>query len=81
MSGIQQRHEAPAITKEHDDAALSPAAKALQLYKEGESVPTIAKELEISVATVDSYLKISFQTAPTVQTPSTATPTVSAAKA
>jgi DNA-binding NarL/FixJ family response regulator len=58
----QHAHPASTTNGQQDTASLSPAARALSLIREGESISTVAVTMNTSVAAIDAYLNITPQT-------------------
>jgi hypothetical protein len=62
-TGARHHDQAPTniIGGQQDTAILSPAARALQLFQQGESVAAVAITISATPATVDGYLHIPTQ--------------------
>jgi hypothetical protein len=63
----QQTQPAATAIGQQDTAALSPTARALELYREGEPISTVAVTMDTSVAQIDAYLNITPEIAAVAQ--------------
>jgi hypothetical protein len=64
-----QHHVQPALNTngQQDTASLSPTARALALFREGETISAVAVTMNTSVAEIDAYLNISPEIAAVAQ--------------